>query len=951
MTAWIRIAGGRADLSQQILVIGDERTRLTTKERDLLAYLTANPGRTITRGELLVQVWAYPANASDEPVYSAVKRLRAKIDRGAHQHIVSVHGDGYRWAPPVAGPGEDLDAGGPSVSTRALPATVNRFFGRLAELTAIEQAFAAGAALVTLVGPGGAGKTRCALEAARATPHVFCDLSSATPALQSGHASSVIGLIAAALQVPLDGQGPSERVVSVGRAIAAARARTLILDNCEGVIDDVAALAAAWLPCSPRLLATSREPLRVRGERVISLGALGPTEAVQLFADRVVTAGGDPGDADLQARIVGRVDRLPLAIELAAAQVPELGGEALFQSLDALLATLVVGARDAPARHATLRAAVEWSWTLLQDRERQVLGELSVFAGTFSIDAARAVVTGADAIAVLANLTRRCQLRREGDRFTLYAAVRELARERAGRQVDARSRHARHYREASEGAAALLDGPRHRDGAATLRADLAELRVAYAAASAPADRARLALTIDLALGLQAEKASSRRELLAEARAALAAIDGEETTALVVALLLAEGRIEGAPLALLDEAKRRAVDPSTTAEILLAIGERLALASLAAAEETLESARGLARPRSALAGRVLARLGEVYWARGLVKEASERLREALAIHTEVGDKRALARTSALLAHVDRLETGSGAATVLLERAEAAANELGEPRVRARVLTDLGQHRTRIGDQAGARAALDEAAALYASVGLSRERALLELHIAETLVGLGEFDRALEAALQAHAAVSAEGEVGLSTVAEAIGCIQLLRHDLEAAERSIDEGLRLAEKTSAARSFCTLLGKRGLLHLVRGELDRAWSDFDTAARKNEERGAITIAAASLADRSMASFAQGNADEGARDLAAARARLRNPSPASREGKMLEVCAIVGEGFAAIARGEPRAAVLARARRDAAPIFEGVARLEWDVVLRLSEWLIESLGSPPNARSAGGE
>jgi DNA-binding response OmpR family regulator len=84
----IPLSGGSADLSQQMVVFGDRTIRLTTKERDLLAYLAENPGRTITRRELLVNVWGNPAHGSEEPVYSTVKRLRAKIDRGSHRHIV-----------------------------------------------------------------------------------------------------------------------------------------------------------------------------------------------------------------------------------------------------------------------------------------------------------------------------------------------------------------------------------------------------------------------------------------------------------------------------------------------------------------------------------------------------------------------------------------------------------------------------------------------------------------------------------------------------------------------------------------------------------------------------------------------------------------------------------------------------------------------------------------------
>lgn len=938
---WIPLSGGGADLSQQVIVLGARKLRLTTKERDVLAYLARNPGRTVTRQELLVHVWGNPASGSHEPVYSVVKRLRAKVDRGDHQHIVGVHGDGYRWEPaPAPAPSETespppaaSDPGAAHAPRERAPAGA-RFFGRGAELRAIAEAFDSGARVVTLVGPGGAGKTRCAIELGSRRAHVFCDLSSATT--QAG----VVAAVAAALDVPLDGEGPGAWTLGLGRAIAASPERLVVLDNAEQVIDVLAAMVASWIPLGPSLLVTSREPLRVRGEHVIPVGPLALDDAVSLFMDRAAAAGADPGDEALRARIVERVDCLPLALELAAAQVRELGAEALLSSLDSQLATLVAGARDAPSRHATLRAAVEWSSTFLGEREREVLGQLAVFAGSFTLQSARTVVDGPDAAAVLASLCRRCHVRRDGERFVLYAAVRELALERAGDTRAAEARHAAHFAHTGEGAAALLEGPRHTEGAARLSIDLAELRAAW---TRSLDRdavlaARLALVLDRALALRAESGGFRRDVLARSR------EGLEDPGLVCALLLAEGRTEGAPIALLQRACALATDPRVEAEIRIVLGERLAPTGLAAARAEVERALDRAHASTdALRGRALAALGEIAWAHGLVTEASARLRAALEAHVRAGDRRGIARTSALLAHVDRLETGGGAARALLQQAEAAAAELGEPVVRARVLLDLGQHLTRTGDQAGAHAALKEAALLYERVGFARDRAFLHLHVAETEVGIGDFDAALAEATAALSALPDPADVGRSTIYEAIGCIHLLRRDLAEGERWIEDGLAIARANVAARSECTLLGKRGLLHFARGAHERAWADFDEAARKNEARGASRIAGANLADRAMASFALGRETEAEADLARAR-ELLNDSEGDGDQvylRMLAICEIVGRAAGDVRRGATPKEAHLRARGMAARFFERVPPQEWDVVLRLADWLVDRIAA----------
>jgi tetratricopeptide (TPR) repeat protein len=386
----------------------------------------------------------------------------------------------------------------------------------------------------------------------------------------------------------------------------------------------------------------------------------------------------------------------------------------------------------------------------------------------------------------------------------------------------------------------------------------------------------------------------------------------------------------------------ATTPGVEAEIRLARGERLVATGPRAARAELERVLELAEASTdALRGRALAGLGEVAWSHGLVAEASSRLRAALAMHVRAGDRRAIARTSALLAHVDRLETGGGAARDLLRQAQAAAEELGEPVVRARVLMDLGQHLTRTGDQTGAQAALAEAASLYERVGFARDRAFLHLHVAETLVGVGDLEQALREALAALAALPDAEDVGRSTIYEAVGCIHLLRSELAEAERWIDDGLALARASAAARSECTLLGKRGLLDFVRGATERAYEHFDAAVRKNEARGASTMVGASLTDRAMAALALGREADAQQDLARARELLHDPPPETADGRMLAVFEIVGRAFGAVRAGTPAPKAHARARASAGRFLDRLPPQEWDVVLRFAAWLVSRIAA----------
>jgi predicted ATPase/DNA-binding CsgD family transcriptional regulator/transcriptional regulator with XRE-family HTH domain len=269
--------------------------------------------------------------------------------------------------------------------------------------------------LVTVTGPGGAGKTRLAVQVARQVADRFADGAWLVELAQVVDSAQVAVVVAAAL-------GVREQLgLSAVQALARALARQqvlLLLDNCEHVIDAAAAMCAELLAACDdvRVLATSREPLRVAGEaryRLASLGLPDPddpaeatkAEAVALFADRAKDVDThftlDDQTAPAVARLVTRLDGMPLAIELAAAQVEALGVTGLLSRLNERLALLAGADRLAPSRQRSLTATVAWSYQLLNEAERRVFRAVSVFPAGFTLEGAEAVAGEAAGAAVL----------------------------------------------------------------------------------------------------------------------------------------------------------------------------------------------------------------------------------------------------------------------------------------------------------------------------------------------------------------------------------------------------------------------------------------------------------------------------------------------------------------------------------------------------------------------
>ncbi len=458
---------------KRLLRVDGHAVELHGRAFDVLLTLLEANGQVVSKDELMKAVW--PGRIVEENTLEAQVSLLRKALGLARGSIRTVSGRGYQFVSQneAPTPGTNL----------FIPASLSRLIGREDALLDLELSVGQ-QRLVTLIGPGGIGKTRLALECARNLGSSFADRVCLADLAPLSTADFLVPTLAAALGLaPASGSASLEQIAAslVGSRIL------LVLDNCEHLIEAAANAVETLLVYNRGLhiVATSREALRIEGEylfRVASLEvpaadasphAMREASAVQLFEARLEHGQSEqhavPNALELKARICRRLDGIPLAIELAAARVTSLGLRVVVERLENQLELLAGGNRSALPRQQTLRATLDWSFNLLGHNDRTLLNRLGVFVGAFGLEGALAVGICAElnaeaVVKSIASLVSKSLLALQHDpssvKYRLLEVTRRYANEKLrddGELIRSRRLHALYLLEVFSSAAPLWE--------------------------------------------------------------------------------------------------------------------------------------------------------------------------------------------------------------------------------------------------------------------------------------------------------------------------------------------------------------------------------------------------------------------------------------------------------------------------------------------------------------
>ncbi|NJP94171.1 AfsR/SARP family transcriptional regulator [Nonomuraea sp. FMUSA5-5] len=873
------------DLYEAELSLPDARPAAGLRE-----LVAAHPLRERGRELLMRALHAAGRPAEALAAYEEGRRLLAdELGADPSPSLAALHLEILRGHPDPGGP-----PARPAAVRTGVPAQLTSFVGREEELARL--AALGSARLVTIVGPGGTGKTRLAIES---TTHpagavAFVDLSlvdGPRGAVASGQVAQVVlgalGLREPALRpAAAGGPDPVERLVA---ALAGQELR-LVLDNCEHVIDEAAALARRLLAQCPgvSILATSREPLGITGEHIVPLSPL-PTPppdardplsypAVRLFADRAAAVRQgfalDPGNLDAVLRICAALDGLPLAIELAAARVRTSGVAEIADRLaeHGRFRLLSRGDRTAAARHQTLRAVVEWSWSLLGPEEQALARRLSVFTGGATLEAAERVCGATDGPTDLADgladLVDKSLVETDGERYQMLDTIRLFCLERlaeAGEEERLRQAHAAWFLEFAANAHDHLYRGEQLDWLARLSADNANLQSAlrWSVEHDPPTAWRLVGTLGMYWWLTGRRGEATRH-------ADRLLDGTGGTP-------PAGLEEEYVLAVLHAVPDTGSPHWGRAKKIVASLERpmryrfgVALWGMIAgppdggvpADRTSELVLG-SDPWS----RALDRLGIALMLLhgGRIADAESGMDRVLAAFRALGERWGMGQAFDWLALIASWRGDWRRAMELWDRALALFAELGALDELADVLSRRADAHWRAGDPGAARADIEQAGELERRLGRPELMAWVQLQlgdIARLQGDLPEAERRLEAALSGSETGAFTAGGMRSRVHTALARLAAARGDVERAARLHAQALAIALDSPLANDVAEVaegLAAHALHEATRaaGDAGHAVGDAGRASQEAGERAALLLG--------IGAAVRGMAVAGDRDVAA--------------------------------------------------------------------------------------
>jgi predicted ATPase/DNA-binding winged helix-turn-helix (wHTH) protein len=780
------------DVVRGCVIRAGEEIKLRPKVYETLKYLVEHAGQLIGKQELMQAVWP-DSFVTDDSLVQCTLELRRALDDRSQQLFKTVPRRGYLFTAEVIQGGRkpyslpatdpfELSSGRELPPVKAarkrhnLPAPRTSLIGREQQLAdATELLLRPDVRLLSLTGPGGAGKTRLSVAIASAVADRFTAGVQFVGLASITHPDLVATTVADALEI----QQVANRTIPqlIGDQLQNSGPFLLVLDNFEQVLPAATMVAETLEACpSLKILVTSRSCLRIYGEQEFPVTALAQNSAIELFAQRAAAVRPDfaitSENASAVQEICLRLDALPLAIELAAARTKVLSPRAILDRLQSRLQLLTGGALDLPERQQTLRKTIDWSHGLLNEAEGKLFRRCSAFAGGCTLEAAEAVCNtrrdlGIDVFEGLSSLVDKNLVQHvdRGDaepRFAMLETIREYALERladSGEQRAVRRAHAAYCLVlAEEGNPELSAADRARW--------LTQCDVEI-------DNFRSALdwlfhTADLAWGLRLCVALFRfwdmREYLTEGRIRLETVlrlagaervkERAKVSHFIGALATAQGDYSAADLFLrqsLSLYEDLGDEPGVAVSLnALGVAER-DRGDYSAAQSNFERSLACWRmlsDRLAIA-RCLHNLANVVKIRGNYPRAQWALREAADIFEELGDRTGAAWSINQQGDIARAQGDLDAARGFYQRALSAFREAGDPWGCARSLTDLAYVAGSQGDHLAAHAACREALEIFARLGYRRGIARALEGSACLALAQGHAERALKlAAVAAH-----------------------------------------------------------------------------------------------------------------------------------------------------------------------------------------------------------